>query len=354
MTAVIRAGALRGYCELVRELAGRPERLLKECRIHPSSLDDEDTLVPLHAHVRLLETTAQALRVGDFGMRLGRRQDIGILGPLSLAMQHARNVAEALQYASRRLFVQSQAVGFSVVQHGKRPSDPVELRIEFVEGRLGTTRQFMDQCLAVLDRVSAFLGQDRYRLLSISLDHTPQVAANAYQRAFGARVLVAQAHAGLMVESRFLSTPLHGANKVLQKMAVDYIETHYAGRDQLMSSRVRLILSRSLGAVAATRAYVADTLALNVRTLQRQLEREGTSFDAIRDEVRKQNAFHYLQESQLPMAQIAGLVGLSQASALTRCCLRWFGRTPTAIRESWVPLGRERYDSGSPTPRTAP
>lgn len=342
MAAVIRAGALRGYIGLVRELGGRPEPLLRQCRIVPAVLRDEDALIPLHAQTRLLELTAQRLGIADFGMRLGHRQDIGILGPLSLAMQHAPSVGEALRCASQRLFVQSQAVGLSLIPHGRRPADPLEMRIELMEPRLGPTRQFMDQCLAVLDRVSAFLAPDRYRLLAVGLDHNPLAPPATYQRAFGAPVRVAQPHAALFVESRFLEAPLRTVNDVLRRMAYDYLDSRYADPDQPIAARVRLVLTRSLGSVTASREYVARTLALHPRTLQRHLDREGLSFEAIRDEVRRETALRYLGSSRLSMTQVAALVGLSQSSALTRCCLRWFGRTPTALRQSaqLEPAGR--------------
>jgi len=333
VTAVIRAGALRGYAELVRELGSRPEPLLKQCRIAPASLQDEDTLIPLPAQLRLLELTAQRLRVRDFGLRLGLRQDIGILGPLSLAMQHAPNFGEALRCGSRRLFVHTQAVSFSLVPLGRLAADPLELRVAMTESRLGPTRQFMDQCLALVDRIAAFLAPDRYRPLAVHLDHQPQAPLQAYQRAFGAPVRVAQPHAAVLVERRLLAVPLRTVNHVLRKMAFDYLDARYADPDKPVSARVRLVLSHALGAEDASRAWVAQTLAMHPRTLQRHLDREGGSFDRLRDEVRRETVLRYLRSSRLPMTQVAALAGLSQSSALTRCCLRWFGRTPTAVRE---------------------
>lgn len=332
MTAVIRSGALSGYHDLVREMGGAPAALLRECGIDPASLDDEDRLVPLRAQIRLLEVTARALDRGDFGMRLGHRQDIGILGPLALAMQHAPTAGEALHCASQRLFVQSQAVSLSVIPQGPRPDDALELRFELTEGFMGPTRQFMDQCLAVLDRVGRFLAGDRYRLLEVRLDHSPTVDLSVYRRAFGAPVSTANPHGALILERQFLDAPLRSANAVLQKMAFDYMDSRFAEPDKAVSARVRLVLSRSLGSVTTTREYVARSLAMHPRTLQRHLEREGTGFDLIRDEVRRDMVLRYLSTSRLPIEQIASLAGLSQTSALTRCCRRWFGRTPTAIR----------------------
>jgi AraC-like DNA-binding protein len=41
---------------------------------------------------------------------------------------------------------------------------------------------------------------------------------------------------------------------------------------------------------------------------------------------------HYLSGTRLPLSQVAGLLGFSEQSALTRYCRRCFGRTPSTIR----------------------
>jgi AraC-like DNA-binding protein len=77
---------------------------------------------------------------------------------------------------------------------------------------------------------------------------------------------------------------------------------------------------------------MADLFNLHSRTLQRYLEAEGTSFEVLRDEARRDAARRYLNSTRLPLAQVAGLLGLSEQSALTRACKRWFDATPKAIR----------------------
>jgi AraC-like DNA-binding protein len=73
-------------------------------------------------------------------------------------------------------------------------------------------------------------------------------------------------------------------------------------------------------------------LALHPRTLQRKLADEGTSFAAIKDEVRKQLALEYLGATRMPIGQISLMLGFPAQSALTRACRQWFGATPMALR----------------------
>src|SRR5688572_1835490 len=68
------ARLLCGYDELVRELGGRPDGLLEEAGICPSSLANPSARVPVRALGQLLENTAQRFGCPDLGLRLAERQ----------------------------------------------------------------------------------------------------------------------------------------------------------------------------------------------------------------------------------------------------------------------------------------
>jgi AraC-like DNA-binding protein len=93
-------------------------------------------------------------------------------------------------------------------------------------------------------------------------------------------------------------------------------------------------LQRTLG----SKAHVAQLLAIHPRTLQRHLAVEGVNFETLREETRKEAALHYLRQTEMPLGQIADLLGFSEQSVLARSCRRWFGVTPKEIR-------REREDA---------
>ena len=69
-------------------------------------------------------------------------------------------------------------------------------------------------------------------------------------------------------------------------------------------------------------------MAMHPRTLQRRLEREGETFDRIRDRIRREKAEYYLYKTNAPLAQVAGIIGYSEESIFTRSCQRWFGLSP--------------------------
>jgi AraC-like DNA-binding protein len=79
-------------------------------------------------------------------------------------------------------------------------------------------------------------------------------------------------------------------------------------------------------------SQTARALALHVRTLQRRLALEGLTFEAIKDEVRKEMAEEMLRDPSLSITDIALALHYENVPSLTRSCRRWFGAAPSSLR----------------------
>ncbi len=77
---------------------------------------------------------------------------------------------------------------------------------------------------------------------------------------------------------------------------------------------------------------VARALHLSVRTLCRRLDSEGTSFQAIKDELRCELAIEHLTRSRAPVAAIAAELGYGDPNSFYRAFRSWSGVTPGAYR----------------------
>jgi AraC-like DNA-binding protein len=75
---------------------------------------------------------------------------------------------------------------------------------------------------------------------------------------------------------------------------------------------------------------------MSARSLQRRLGDEGTSFDAVIDELRRDLAHRYLADPRIAIAEVAYLLGFSEPSAFHRAFKRWTGATPSEARRPTV------------------
>ena len=76
----------------------------------------------------------------------------------------------------------------------------------------------------------------------------------------------------------------------------------------------------------------ADHLHVSPRTLRRRLDEEGTNYQRIVHELRRQLAETYLRDSMLSIAEIADMLGYNDVSNFRRAFLSWTGRSPAAYR----------------------
>ena len=73
---------------------------------------------------------------------------------------------------------------------------------------------------------------------------------------------------------------------------------------------------------------LAQTLSLHRRTLSRRLRAQGTTFQAVLDEVRLEAARQLLQGTRTPIEEIAAALCYADVSAFTRAFRRWTGAAP--------------------------
>lgn len=153
-----------------------------------------------------------------------------------------------------------------------------------------------------------------------------------YESAFGARVRFGRQTALLRIPKSLISVRLDGVDETLRTLAMTYLALQPHQPGPVVAGQVRGVLDQSLGTGSTDLADVARVLAVHPRTLQRRLAAEGESFASILDGVRRAHARIYLTTTDLPLSQVASLVGFSEQAVLTRCAWRWWGRPPSALR----------------------
>jgi AraC-like DNA-binding protein len=332
MAAMVRAQAVRGYRELVADLGGDPVRLLRAAKIKSAAFDQPASLISFGAITQLLERSARDLDCPDFGFRLAERQDIGILGPLSLAMRYSATVGEAMRCASKYIYIYNPAIGFSIrVDHG---DDQAILAFEILSQPDPHYTQMIEHGVGITRRILSMLSGGRSRLNRVWLPH-PAVASRAtYRRHLAAPVEFDAPLVALAIDRADLDLPLGEHNEELRTRAVAFLDVGFPARHVSLVVQVRKVIERLLGTGACGYAEVADALSMHPRTLQRRLREEGTTFEDIKDEARRELAKQYLAYPDVPLAQVTGLLDYSEQSALTRSCHRWFQTTPSALRAS--------------------
>jgi len=179
-----------------------------------------------------------------------------------------------------------------------------------------TPRQPPDEALEYALRTLAFLGYGtvcwlvgrRLPLLQANTPHRRLEPGHA-STLFQAPVSMAPGWTGWRFERQFLALPV--------------VRT---------PAEAQLLLRRNLAEAPPSLAQVGAEVGLTAPTLRRHLAREGHSFRALRDALRRDAAIEYLARPQMPLAEIARRLGFSELSTFHRAFRHWTGLAPGRYR----------------------
>jgi len=131
--------------------------------------------------------------------------------------------------------------------------------------------------------------------------------------------------------------PIAGRDQYLNDMLQKYAEAALADRPQApttLRSTIEGAVTQLLPHGKANLKKVSRDLAIGSRTLTRRLGDEGLTFKKVLDESRVALAKRYLAERDLPITEVAWLVGYTEVSAFFHAFKRWTGVTPRQFRMS--------------------
>jgi AraC-like DNA-binding protein len=332
---VIRSAVLRGFRGLVAELGGDAEQLVERVGLPREALDNDEMVTPLASQVTLLRLAVVELNCPDFALRLAGRKNIAMLGTMALALQACSTLREALECAQRYLFMHSPVIGLSLETDPYGTPGVVAIRNQVPPDDVRIHRS-IEHGMGFLHRAIADLAGEQYGLMSVELPFQPLAPVAVFEQFFQAPVRVERPLAILRLPSRVLEQPLRVQPDERTRHLVEALLAQRLppGETDLVAPRVRAVIQQSLGTAPTDITAVARMLATSPRTLQRRLSNEKTSLTILLDEVRQMAARTYLASSDMSLTQVANMLGLSEQSALTRCCKRWWGCTPSDMRTS--------------------
>jgi AraC-like DNA-binding protein len=175
-----------------------------------------------------------------------------------------------------------------------------------------------------------------YAAKEVWLPHAPLSPPAVYRSVFGVTPQFGAAQSGVVAARALLDAPMRGSNARLKRIAEHFLESAVLPAGDALAPRARALIARLMRIGDCVQADLARALGLHERTLQRRLQAEGTTFEALRDDVRRELAQAYLAQRNIPLAHIAEMLGYAEPSAFTRACQRWFGVAPREVRKRLV------------------
>jgi AraC-like DNA-binding protein len=331
MREVVRASAYAGFVDLVNQFGGDTTRIAAAAGVALPHFERPDEFISSRNLNLLLDSAARLTKRPDFGLRWGAVTGPAILGPLHIAMSNSGTARDAIDLAAAYMHVHSPVWDVSRTPLEKREEDIVALRC--LMQKPPPIAQMFERNMLLLHRALIVMCVGKYRPIEVWFAHERLSPLANYRAAFGVAPEFGRQVSGIVVKRSALAAYRPARNHQLLEMAETYLRRQVRENGSALSLQVAGMVRVMIESADCTPAQVARGLGLHERTMQRRLQEEGTTFEEIKDGVRRDLAQEFLADQDVQISHIAYRLHYTNPSGFSRACQRWFGRSPRDVRE---------------------
>lgn len=315
--------------------AGHPaEALLAGTGLDENHLSDPHFRCGFEPLRRLFLNAMDQTGDDHLGVTLALKFQPTYIGLPAYTAMNAARFADGLEVLHRFFFLNFPAFEFRVMD-GKAdlPAEEaaIRLRSKFSFDDI-TYFGFSSALVAIHGLLKAMLQTDRVATRAEMTVPEPagwrcMEAQTGFPMRFGA------AENQIVFPSALLDHPLPGADPINHARLLGLC-AQFAEEMAFETTPVMQIMAvvENAPSLTASLSEVAAQLGYSERGLRRQLDRSGTSYRKLMDQVRAQRARALLSGSTQPIKSIAGALGFESSSNFARSFKRWTGLTPKAFR----------------------
>ena len=323
-------GIARLVCERLRERGIRLAPLLSKAGLSAQQIDNSSVRVEARSQIRILDLAADALQDDLLGFHLAADYDLREVGLLYYVLASADVMNDALQKTARYGRIANEGVSLKL-----RDSKEFAITFEYTGVERRSDCHHIEFWLVSIVRLCRQLTNRRLLPSRIRVVHHRKKTPAEFRSLFGCDIEFGAAADELVFPGAVAHMPIVSADGYLNRLLIKYCEEALAHRTPTRTSlraSVENAMAPLLPHGKANAVEIARRIGMSRRTLARRLSLEALSFSEIAEEMKIDLAKHYLKGGDLPISQIAWLLGYSEVSAFTHAFKRWTGMTPRQSR----------------------
>jgi AraC-like DNA-binding protein len=307
---------------------GQPcDAFLADVGIAPELLQQASARVTADRYVALFRLLIDRLDDEGLGF-LSRPLKRGSFALTSRSALGAPSLEVAIRGVARTFRVLQDDVVLEPVREGALAG----LALRFTDPSMARPAFLHELLLRVFWRLLAWLAGGRLPAVRFDFAFETPLYARSYGEVFPAPLHFERPQSAFWFDATRLQDPVRRDEAALRAFLADAQGNVIAPRrGDVVSARVRSHLQRTQPAWPDL-AAAAEALHVSTSTLQRHLAGEGTSFQALKDELRRDIAIVRLNTSTVPLATLASELGFADSAAFQRAFKCWTGSAPGAYR----------------------
>lgn len=256
---------------------------------------------------------------------------LGTLKFLALSVVQAPSLVTALHRFTQFFQLVLDDLHFELVSTPEQVSVILRPQTEAVRQH----RFAQEVMLKLVHGMASWLAGRKIPITRVDLAYKPPAYASDYVYLYPGQASFNQAVTAIHFDRQLLQGPVRqradAIGDFLLRAPADWMFVSFAER--FVSHRVREQLESTLRELTRIED-VAKSLLMSTRTLARRLEQEGTSFQLLKDELRRDVAIRLLMQTHWPPEEIGVQIGFEDPTTFYRAFKRWTGCSPGVYRRS--------------------
>ena len=323
-------GIARLVCARLRESGVKLAPLLSRAGLTVEQIDNRSARLKAQSQIRFLELAAAALQDDFLGFHLARDFDLREVGLLFYVVASSETLADALYKAERYSGIVNEGI---LLRY--RAGHETAITLSYVGVDRRSEQQQIEFWLTSLVRICRQLTNRRLVPSRIRVIHRRSKMPAELRSFFGCDIEFGSNVDEVVFPGTVKLMPIVSADPHLNELLMRYCDEalpHRAANRATLRSSVENSITPLLPHGKARADEIARRLGMSHRTLARRLSSEGLTFSEILDELKADLAKGYLRGGELPISEIAWLLGYREVSAFTHAFKRWTGTTPRQSR----------------------
>jgi AraC-like DNA-binding protein len=324
----LRVGAFAHIPEVLRSLGADPADVCSAAGFDVALFEEPASEVSYRAATHLFRVCQERTGIPHFGLLLGQRSGLDILGFVGLLAKYSADVRTALNTLVRQMHLHIRGAVTTISEDDKLAVFSYEI---YAPGAVATD-QIGDASLATMFNVMGALCGPHWKPIEVRFEHRRPSDLAPYHRFFQAPLRFQMDSNSLVFAASWLDRPLVAVDPELNRLLrekTNELEAQYRGE---FPEIVRGILRHGVLTGRGSADKVASLLSMHSRTMHRHLTAAGTSFRVLVDECRYEIARQMLEDTDHDVGQIAYMLDYADTSAFARAFRRWSGTTPSQWR----------------------
>jgi len=305
--------------------------LLAEANIPFSLINEPKARVSSRQFSLLVHKVTEQLEDEFLGLT-DNRAPLGTFELMAFGAIHCVNLQEAIVRACRFYTLMIGSPNFEL----DVTNDKAYLVLALPTDSLQAHQFVVEAVFTAVHRFICWLVDKKVEIHEAGFHYPAPLHEQEYPLLFGKEIKFSRSQSYLCFDKGYLSMPIMQNQKTLNEF-MRYAPYGFLLPPQFSESvtrRIRHELVSVERVTFPTLDVLSDTLHTTPSTLSRRLREENTSYQQIKDAIRRDIAIHHLTTSTIPISEISELLGYQDVSIFHRAFKKWAGVTPGAYRLS--------------------